>query len=175
MGGGGNIDLLYELVLQYSDPALDERSTGRVVETGIAAGWSSLAILLALKPRAGELWSTDLPYPFLKGAADWVGCAVPEDLTGSWHIHRGADRDVLPKVLAAAGRIDLAHYDSDKSYSGALWAYGELWRALRSGGILVADDIGDHLAFRDFSASVEVRPTLVRDGNKFQGMLVKPD
>lgn len=175
VGGGGNIDILYEIVARNSDPAIDERATRRVVETGIAAGWSSLAILLALEPRDGRLYSTDLPYPFLRQSADWVGCAVPGDLRDSWHIFRGPDREVLPLALQEAGRIDVAHYDSDKSYAGAMWAYRKLWEALRDGGVLIADDVGDHLAFRDFAATVQVVPTVVRDGKKFQGLLVKPD
>lgn len=165
VGGAANLGLLHDHVLDLE--------ASRVVETGVAAGWSSLAILLGLEQRDARLWSTDLPYPYLSSEQDWVGVAVPEHLRDRWELLRGADRDTLPVALAAAGTIDLAHYDSDKTPAGASWAYGLLWEALRPAGVLLADDVGDHLAFRDFARRVGVTPTIIRDGRKFQGMLVK--
>ncbi len=173
-GGPANLGLLYDLVLDVTDPSSDPRATGRIVETGVAAGWSSLAILLALGRTRGRLWSTDLLYPYLSDGAAWVGVAVPDRLRAAWTLVEGADRDVLPGVLAESAPIDLAHYDSDKSYDGARWAYELLWDALRPGGVLVADDVGDHLAFRDFSRRVGVSGSVIRDGKKFQGVLVRP-
>ena len=165
VGGAANLDLLYDFVA--------DRRPLRVVETGVAAGWSSLAILLALEGTDGRLWSTDLPYAYLEGRKDWVGAAVPERLHTHWSLRRGSDRDMLPAVLEEAGPIDLAHYDSDKSYAGASWAYDQLWAALRPGGVLIVDDVGDHLALRDFTQRMDCRPTVVRDGDKFQGFVVK--
>ncbi len=56
MGGPGDIDLLYA--------ATRLSGAARVVETGVAYGWSSLAILAALKDREGaKLVSVDMPYP----------------------------------------------------------------------------------------------------------------
>jgi predicted O-methyltransferase YrrM len=166
VGGAANLDLLYDFVAELRPQ--------RVVETGVAAGWSSLAILLGLERTGGRLWSTDLPYPYLSGEGDWVGVAVPDRLRKNWDLRSGSDRERLPEVLADAGPIDLAHYDSDKSYAGALWGYRHLWDALRPGGVLVIDDVGDHLALRDFAADVGCTPTIVRDGTKFQGFMVRP-
>lgn len=171
VGGAANLNLLYELTLQTTSRKLDHRATGNVVETGVAAGWSSLAILLALERTGGRLASTDLPYPYLSHDRDWVGVAVPERLKPNWRLTRGADRDVLPQVVAEAAPFDLAHYDSDKSYRGARWAYELLWDSLRPGGVLIADDISDHLAFRDFSREIGVRGSVIPDGEKFQGIL----
>nr|MBA2347914.1 class I SAM-dependent methyltransferase [Solirubrobacterales bacterium] len=56
LGGPGNTRLLYHLVR-----GLDARG---VIETGVAYGWSSLAILLAQRDLGGgALTSTDMPYP----------------------------------------------------------------------------------------------------------------
>lgn len=168
VGGAANLELLYDHVLDLG--------AYRVVETGVAAGWSSLAILLGLERLEHDearLWSTDLPYPYRASEADWVGVAVPERLRGRWELLRGADRDTLPAALEAAGTIDLAHYDSDKTPAGATWAYGMLWEALRPAGVLVVDDVGDHLAFRDFARHVGVTPVVIRDDRKFQGLLTK--
>ena len=55
-GGAGNLDLLYSL-----SRAVGARS---IVETGVAAGWSSLALLLAVNgDENARLYSTDIPYP----------------------------------------------------------------------------------------------------------------
>src|SRR5690606_13436899 len=55
MGGGADVDLLYSLCI-----ATDAK---RILETGVAFGWSSLAILSAIETRhdAG-LVSIDMPY-----------------------------------------------------------------------------------------------------------------
>ncbi len=54
-----------------------------------------------------------------------------------------ADREGLPRALREAAPVDLAHYDSDKSPQGRAFAYAAIWQALREGGILVSDDVGD--------------------------------
>ena len=55
LGGGGNYFLLYFLVRKFNPKT--------IVETGVAAGWSSLSILRALqKNRTGKLFSSDFPY-----------------------------------------------------------------------------------------------------------------
>lgn len=166
MGGPGNIDLLYWLV--------ERAEASRVLETGVAYGWSSLAILLSLEHREGAgLISTDRPYPRY-GDEAFVGCAVPRSLRAKWRVIDRADRQALPRALQMMPEIDLCHYDSDKSYDGRMWASPRLWRALRPGGFFVADDIEDNLAFRDFAARVGVEPLVVSWSGHFVGVLVKP-
>lgn len=166
LGGASNMDLVFTFC--------EALQATRVIETGVANGWSSLAILLSLAKRPGAaLHSIDTPY--LKYQNDrWVGIAVPQELSGGWTLHRMADRQGLPKALEALGAIDLAHYDSDKSEAGRRFAYPLLWRALRPGGILFSDDVDDNYGFRDFCDSVRQTPVIVRQGNKFQGILRKP-
>ena len=115
----------------------------------MAFGWSSLALLLSLRNRpAARLASVDMPYPKINNDA-YVGCIVPEDLRTRWTLLRYADREGLPKALQLLGALDLCHYDSDKRYRSRMWAYPLLWNALRPGGLLLSDDIGDNVAFRD--------------------------
>lgn len=152
MGGGADMDLLYSLC-----HALEAT---RVLETGVAFGWSSLAILSAIAShRDANLTSIDLPY-LGANLDDLVGLAVPNDLRAHWSIRRGADRDELEDAIAATRPIDVAHYDSDKSYRGRRWAYPLIWDALREGGLLVSDDVEDNLAFLDFAGEIGV-PALV--------------
>ncbi len=166
LGGASNMDLIYTLC-----EALEAR---RVVETGVANGWSSLAILLSIAGRPGAmLHSVDLPY--LKYQNDrWVGIAVPGSLTHCWTLHCMADREGLPRALESLGTIDFAHYDSDKSKEGRAFAYPLLWRALRPGGLLFSDDINDNFGFRDFCDVAGQVPVIVQQDNKFQGILRKP-
>ena len=167
MGGGADIDLLYSLCLAFN--------AVRVLETGVAFGWSSLAILSAIAQRPGAiLASVDLPY-LGANLDDFVGLAVPNDLRECWSLRRGADRDELPRAIADARPIDLAHYDSDKSYAGRRWAYPLIWEGLRDGGLLMSDDVEDNLAFLDFAAEIAAAPLIVRgqQRNRLVGILRK--
>lgn len=166
MGGPGDLNLLYALAVHCR--------AAHVVETGVAYGWSSLALLLALKDRPeARLVSTDMPYPDRNNDA-YVGCVVPEPLRPQWQILRYADRQGLPKALKLLGRIDLCHYDSDKTRQGRLWAYPLLWDALRPGGYFISDDIGDNTAFRDFAAGIGSTPVIVGGAKRFVGIIRKP-
>ena len=166
MGGPGNLDLLYW--------SAEHLGASRVIETGVAYGWSSLAILLSLRNRPdSELISTDMPYPHRNGDR-YVGCVVPKELATGWRIIQYPDRQALPRAVRALGTIDMCHYDSDKSYDGRMWAYRVLWKALRRGGLFLSDDIGDNIAFRDFSRMIECDPTVVEKDGKFVGVMVKP-
>ncbi len=167
MGGGSNLDLLFTLCMAKKPRV--------IVETGVANGWSSLAFLLYLKEQdQGSLNSVDLPLLELHNDR-YVGIAVPEELKGSWILHRMADREGLPRIVRQHPQIDLAYYDSDKSEKGRAFAYALLWAHLRPGGLLVSDDIADNLAFARFAEQAGVTPIVVAEsGCNPQGILVKP-
>jgi predicted O-methyltransferase YrrM len=166
MGGPADLAMLYHLV--RSLPAR------RVIETGVASGWSSLAILLALREAGGgKLISVDMPYAKLNNE-QYVGCAVPDELRSNWTLIRKSDRDALDPALQELGTIDLAHYDSDKSTAGRHFAYPRLWDALRAGGVLMSDDVEDNLAFRDFAEKVGRKPwVLEKKSGNYAGILIK--
>lgn len=166
MGGPGDLDLVHWLA--------EAIQATRVIETGVAYGWSSLAVLLSLQKRPGSrLVSTDMPYVSLNNE-EYVGVVVPEALRSHWTIIRRADRQGLPLALAELPEIDLCHYDSDKSYAGRLWAYPLLWKALRPGGYFISDDICDNVGFRDFAAGLGLEPVIVKTHGKFIGVIRKP-
>lgn len=171
MGGPGDLNLLYFLA----------RETGakKAIETGVAYGWSSLTILLAMeRDSASVLVSSDMPY--VQGNnAKYVGCVVERpDLRKKWKLMRLPDRSALPEAIRELDQIDLCHYDSDKSYRGRMWAYPLLWDALRPGGVFISDDIGDNLAFRDFAGRLAADPLVVKvesgPYSKFVGVIRKP-
>jgi predicted O-methyltransferase YrrM len=169
MGGAADLDLLYWIAEHFK--------ARRIVETGVAHGWSSLALLLSLANRENAcLVSTDMPY--VNSDSDkYAGHVVPAELRPMWHLAQGPDRDVLRKALEKVKPIDLCHYDSDKSYDGRMWAYPHLWSALRPGGCFISDDIGDNVAFRDFCDRIEASPIVARTvstvGIKYVGIIIK--
>jgi len=166
MGGAGAVDMLY-WISEYLQAT-------RILETGVAYGWSSLAFLLSLKHRPeGVLVSVDMPYVGMDND-DHVGCAVPDSLRPQWTLLKTSDRQGIPAGLRKLGRLDICHYDSDKSYQGRMWAYPRLWEALRSGGIFVSDDIGDNVAFREFCNSLKIEPIVFKYKGKFVGLMTKP-
>lgn len=168
MGSGADGDLLYTLAERIRCMA--------AIETGVAFGWSSFALLQSLAPRGAHLISTDMPYPLRDNDA-YVGCVVPARLRPHWTLLRVPDRDGLPVALRRLPRIDLCHYDSDKSEAGRAWAYPRLWAALRPGGLFVTDDVQDNLEYARFVAAHAGESFVLRVpdriGWKFAGVMRK--
>ncbi len=167
MGGGAHVDLLYAVT----------RLTGarRILETGVAFGWSSLAFLSGMERNGGgRLVSVDRPYPG-DNSEIFIGLAVPEHLAKHWAIVREPDRNGL---LKAAGWFphgaDIAHYDSDKTYRGRQFGYPVMWRALRPGGLFISDDIQDNLAFAHFVERARASYGVVESAGKYVGIALKP-
>ena len=72
MGGAGDLSLIHA--------AARLSGARRAVETGVAYGWSSLAILAALaENRSGHLASVDMPYAKLNNEP-FVGIVVTNSL-----------------------------------------------------------------------------------------------
>lgn len=164
MGGPGALELIY-----YSCEFANARS---VVETGVAYGWSSLAALLSLEKRTGTLYSSDMPY-LAQDGDQYVGYVVSENLKKFWKLFRFADKESLPKIFAENGTFDVVHYDSDKSYNGRFWAYTELYKHLKKGGVYISDDIGDNSAYQDFCEKNNIETTVVEYEGKYIGVFVK--
>ena len=170
-GGQGNISLNYNIA-----EAMD---ASRILETGVAYGWSTLSILLSLNSRQkGHLCSVDMPFLGFANEED-IGCVIPESLKNDrWTLLRLPDREGLPKAFKNFSPFDFCHYDSDKSYGGKKWAYPKIWEKLRPGGILISDDISDNIAFKEFSDLVQVPPIIIKTFDtqveKFVGLLTKP-
>jgi predicted O-methyltransferase YrrM len=165
-GGAGATNVIYTLCENL-------RAT-RVIETGVSCGWSSLAILLSLRNRPdARLYSIDLPNFDHRPRKHWIGAAVPQELRNQWVLYRMADREGLPRALRNAGTLDFAHYDSDKSREGRLFAYPRLWEALKPGGILMSDDIQDNMGFAEFCASRGLKPCVIHKDLTFYAGIVR--
>jgi hypothetical protein len=143
LGGGGYYPLLYFLT-RYRRPRV-------IVETGVAAGFSSAAFLAAIKANGGgHLFSSDFPLFRLEHPERYVGRLVDEDLHQYWTLFLRGDRKNLPAILRQTASVDLFHYDSDKTYSGRSFAFAQLEHQLAADAIVLMDDIQDNLFFRDY-------------------------
>ena len=166
MGGSGHIHLLYDCVTLLK--------VKNVVETGVAYGWSSLAILKGIYQNGfGKLFSVDMPYPRKKNEND-VGIVVPQYLRKNWTLIRKPDNPgILSALNKAGGEIDLCHYDSDKSWWGRHYAYPILWKSLSTGGLFISDDIQDNLYFCEFVKKNSLKFAVVEFEGKFIGLIRK--
>ena len=141
-GGGGDLDLLFSICY--------EKEIYNVIETGVAYGWSTSAILHAISPKDGNLISVDMPMPKQEDY-HLVGVAIKKQHKKNWKIIRRPDKPGLLKAIKQINKpIDLIHYDSDKSYYGRKWAYSIIMNNLAQKGFFISDDIQDNLYFRDF-------------------------
>ncbi|MGH3090116.1 MAG: class I SAM-dependent methyltransferase [Rubrobacteraceae bacterium] len=118
-----------------------------VVETGVAYGVSSAFILAALEENGrGSLHSIDLP-PVRRGSRHSWGIAIPDVLEPRWTLHRGSSKQVLPDLLRSRGGVDFFLHDSLHTRRNMLREFDLTWPVLRSGGILLADDVERNDAF----------------------------
>jgi predicted O-methyltransferase YrrM len=166
MGGEGAINFIYT-VTKILNPK-------KILETGVAYGWSSLAILLAIKDSSeAKLISNDMPYIKMNND-DYVGIIIHKKLKDNWVLQRQADVKGIPLAIKKFNNsIDMCHYDSDKSYTGRMWSSPMIWNAIRKGGLFISDDINDNIAFKHFCESVEKTPIVIKHNDKFVGILKK--
>ena len=164
-GGQGHIFLLYGVC--------ENLKAMKVLETGVAYGWSSAAILSSINQRSGKLISVDMP---MMKQTDYhlIGVAVNDSLKGNWELLREPDRHGLNKAIKKHNySYDLAHYDSDKAYYGRKWSQPLIWKYLRKGGIFISDDIEDNLAFREFVVSNNLDFFVLKFEGKYVGVIRK--
>lgn len=143
LGGGGNYHLLYFLT-RLLRPEV-------VLETGVAAGYSTHAILTALEKNGrGHLYSSEFPYFRLPNPEQYVGILVPNELKHRWTLSLDGDSVSVPRFLERlSSGVDLFHYDSDKTYAGRKETFAKVMPRLASGGVVLVDDIQDNFHFRD--------------------------
>lgn len=164
LGGGGDYRLLYFLT-RYRRPEV-------VVETGVAAGFSSQAVLSALaRNGSGHLYSSDFPYFRLAQPERYVGYLVDEELKGPWSLFLEGDRKNLPSIGRQISHVDLLHYDSDKSVAGRQLPLELLRDRLDDNTMIIFDDIQDNLFFRDYSKSIARECRVFHFHGKYLGLI----
>jgi hypothetical protein len=146
------------------------------VETGVCYGVTSACMLEAMQQNGtGRLHSIDLP-PLAKKADQYVGSLIPQNLRSRWTLHRGNAQRLLAPVLQQLGSIDFFLHDSLHTYLHMAFEFDTAWAALRSGGLLMADDIEGNSAFLELAARPDVRASVVMkfsEGDALFGIVVK--
>ena len=165
MGGGGFYHLLYFLT-RLTQPKI-------IVETGVAAGYSSRAFLKAVQANGdGKLVSSDFPYFRLENPEQYIGVLVEEELKPLWDLHIGSDRTNIPKIAGQYPKIDLLHYDSDKTVAGRQFALDQFALCFHKDTLIIFDDIQDNLHFRDFVARGQKQHLIFEFGGKYIGLVI---
>jgi predicted O-methyltransferase YrrM len=146
------------------------------VETGVCYGVTSTCMLQAMQQNGtGRLHSIDLP-PLARKADQYVGSLIPQGLRNRWTLHRGNAQRLLAPLLRQLGPIDFFLHDSLHTYEHMTLEFNAAWTALRSGGLLMADDIEGNRAFLEHAARPDVRAAVVMrfsEGDALFGIAVK--
>jgi hypothetical protein len=153
------------------------------VETGVANGFSTAFLLLALEKNGeGHLHSIDLPR--IVGEDDEVdfyegegragippermpGWLVPDHLRDRWTLRLGKSQDELPPLLESLPELGFFMHDSEHSYECMSFEFGAAWPRLRGGGVLVSDDVNSTAAFPELVARVQREPIAIARGMSF--------
>lgn len=156
-----------------------------VVETGIAWGYTSAAILAAMERNGrGRLCSIDLPPALTSGRrlADGIvytftlekglGWIVPDTFRRRWQVVLGDALEELPRLLHELEQIDIFLHDSLHTEEHMATEYRIAWPFIRRRGVLVSDDL--NRAFLQFTRGV-ARPFACCEssGTTLVGAIVK--
>jgi predicted O-methyltransferase YrrM len=163
LGGGGAYPILYFLTRRYYPNV--------IIETGVAAGWSSRIFLTAIsKNKSGHLYSSDFPYFRLDNPEKFIGILVPKNLKNNWTLNIRGDSEALDEFLTKVSDINLFHYDSDKSYAGREKAWETVSKKLSRSAIVIFDDIQNNLHFKDLVEKLNVNYSIFEFEGKYLGM-----
>ena len=129
-----------------------------LVETGVANGFSTSFILLALfHNNCGHLYSIDFPeiankkYEkniFWEGKGGAVippekesGWVIPDYLRNNWELIIGKSQEKLLPLLQKLKTIDFFFHDGEHSPQNMSFEFNESYKILNSGGILLSDEL----------------------------------
>ena len=167
LGGGAHYTLLYFLVRKFK-PNI-------IIETGVAAGWSSVSILRALKKnKKGKLFSSDFPYFRLNEPEKYIGIlAKDENNYNDWHLNIKGDSIALKEFVSIIPdkSVKIFHYDSDKSYEGRSNAFNTIKNKLADDPIIIFDDIQNNFHFRDLVINLNTNFKVFEFKGKFVGII----
>jgi Methyltransferase domain len=145
-----------KVLLQYA--AIRAFAPDVIIETGVASGVSSSYLLLALhKNGRGRLHSIELGDERYIPPGKPPGWIVPDRLKSCWDLRIGDSHELLPKLLAELGTVDIFIHDSLHTYDHMFWEYRTAYPFIKPAGLLISDDAAWNPAFNEFCA--EVRAT----------------
>lgn len=158
----------YDVMMLYTLTRMEKPEVS--VETGVASGRSSSAILRALSENtSGHLYSIDLPQhhtdegPTLyttdegnKELSGFVpegkepGWLVPDVLRTRWTLILGDSKKELPKLFEQLTAIDMFYHDAEHSHEAMEREFKSVWPVLRERGFLISDDVDWNSAWKEY-------------------------
>ena len=142
-GGNYAIEIHYFLTRHYK-PKI-------ILETGVAAGYSSYAFLEAInKNDVGKLFSSDFPYFRLKNPEQYIGIVVPDNLKKNWRLETLGDDKNIEIYKKEFKKIDLLFYDSDKRYSSKRKFFKKITNYINENTIIIIDDLHNDSFFFEY-------------------------
>jgi hypothetical protein len=153
-----------------------------VIETGVAAGTSTVGILSALEANPeGVLHSADPPAARYRTDAGEVwqdvsrstgpGWLVPERLKPRWTLHIGPSRLLSPEILSSLQHIDLFYRDSEHTKPNMDFELDEAVRYLNADGCVLVDNSNWSTSFHDFCRHYSLESIMLFP---FLGVIRKP-
>jgi len=142
-----------------------------MIETGVAHGSSTWIILNAMHlNKKGKLYSIDLPNNDTNSAYNFrntqpaTGWMVPDSLKPLWELHLGYAQEILPALLKKLGKIDIFFHDSDHSYEHMKFEFETATPFIRSGGLLISDDVHKNKAYSEFISTSKWKALMFNKG-----------
>jgi len=167
LGGGGAYELLY-FITRYIKPNI-------IIETGVAAGFSSKAFLEAIAiNKKGKLYSSDFPYFKEKNPEKYIGILVDEKYKKNWDLFIEGDINFIKQINGLIGEesVDLLHYDSDKSYRSRKKTFNAIKKYLKKNCVIIFDDIQDNLHFSHLMNNYKIdNIKIFKFSGKYIGMI----
>lgn len=133
-----------------------------VVETGVANGITTNAIMKALESTNGNLHSFDID---IRSQNVYTG-------PGNWHFHHltgNLERSIQNKIQEI-GKVDLWIHDSNHGFMWQIFEYTLAAKFLALGGLLVSDDIDSSTAWGIASRDIFEHSSAIFDNRKFVGV-----
>ena len=112
----------------------------------------------------------DFPYFRIKNPEQYIGILVPEHLKKRWSLYVDGDKKNLKKISDQINKIDIFHYDSDKSYDGRKKSFDLLRNKLLNSWIIM-DDIQDNSYFYDILNLINKNYYVIKYENKWIGLI----
>ena len=165
--GGAAYELLYFLT--------KTRKPKIIVETGVAAGWSSLAFLRASRDNKNvKIFSSDFPLFRNKNPEKNIGILTKnEPNLEILNLFIEGDEKNLKFISQKLQdkKIDLFHYDSDKSYSGRNLSLKILEQHFSKNTIIIFDDINNNFHFRDYVENNNLKYIILKHRRGYIGII----
>jgi len=122
----------------------------KMIETGVAGGSTSLAILYAMRQNGGgKLYSIDIGNVMVAPGYE-IGYIVPEEFRSNWSLIIGDSRKELPKLLDQLKKIDCFFHDSDHSYEHMNFEFNTVFPFLNTQNLVLSDDTELNSSFDEF-------------------------